>query len=161
MAEEFQTYSQQYSADWQKEMHEQAQRFLDRFARQNKPDWPGVASESCRVSKPHLAERAHYLELPTKLLTPDMRKSRTVTSGTAFESIITLNEMLESSEPPTEAPLKRCSIFTVDGRSGSWFDACTGMKRERENELTILEDEVLEDLKKAVGLKKFCGNIAS
>jgi SNF2 family DNA or RNA helicase len=158
MAEEFHIYSQQYSADWQEEMHEQAQKFLDRFVRQNKPSWQGVTSESYRVSKLHLVERAHYLELQTKLLTQDMRTSMTLASGTACESISTLNEMLESSDSPTEALLKRCSVFTVDGRSGSGFDACTSMKKKREKELDILEDKMLEDLKKAFGLKKRCDN---
>jgi SNF2 family DNA or RNA helicase/site-specific DNA-cytosine methylase len=157
MAEEFYTYSTQYSADWQEEMEEQAQKFLDRFVRQNKPERSYVTIESYRVSKLHLVERAHYLELQTKLLTQDMQTSMTLASGSACESTNTLNEMLSSSDSPAEALLKRCTAFTVKRQSGIGFDACTEMVRRRRAVLTTLESDILEDLKEAVGLKKFCG----
>lgn len=137
------------SGSWHERRHRLAQRFLDRFVRQNKAEIDEIPweSHSLRVHLPS-AELAIYFELKTHLDSLDISKAvvrRDRKDGTTKKSEAKSDReqrretALQSSDSPDEALLKCCSHFAMssllDSNPTSAMEAINEVIKLRRREL--------------------------
>ncbi|OBT84724.1 hypothetical protein VE02_06091 [Pseudogymnoascus sp. 03VT05] len=157
--EEFRTFNQKQSFAWHENRHKLAQRFLDKFVRQNIADIEAI-NGSVHIMPAILpaAERAIYLELQQLLAASDfkMTKGKRAMENDRMKRI---RELLGQSDSVGEALMKCASHFTLDELHDGLNnapDACAVIVGIRNKQLDALEIDLNKTLRQAEYLHLSC-----
>lgn len=157
--EEFRTFNQKQSFAWHENRHKLAQRFLDKFVRQNIADIEAI-NGSVHIMPAILpaAERAIYLELQQLLAASDfkMTKGKRAMENDRMKRI---RELLGQSDSVGEALMKCASHFTLDELHDGLNnapDACAVIVGIRNKQLDALEIDLNRTLRQAEYLHLSC-----
>lgn len=160
--ESLSVYLETRSMQWHEHRHEIAQRFLDRFVRQNKAEHDEIPCVEHRITVDlPAAERAIYLELETHLKSLEMnnRNAQKSKQRSRGDRDSRMQQILEGSSTAEEALLKCCSHFGMSSerstvRRMSWLGLSTLLNhcqaletikdiiRLRQSQLRDLESEL-------------------
>ncbi|KAG8830660.1 hypothetical protein FRC17_004520 [Serendipita sp. 399] len=157
-AEAFHSFREVRSAHWHAARHDTAQRFLDRFVRQNLAEIDDIPLEEriCAVTLT-ASERALYLELEHYLRAQELKMKKTGKSQS--DRVRRLNKALGESKTPEEALLKSASHFDcqVDDVINS-TKACDIIVGQRENERDVCKRELKRKLIRAFKMQRRLGS---
>lgn len=146
-SEKFSNLLEVRSMQWHERRHRVAQRFLDRFVRQNIAEIDEIRSETRQVvvDLPP-AERAIYLELETYLKSLDMNCKKAMKSkkSSCGDRENRMQAVLAGSQSAEEALLKRCAHFNMNSGSTTALATCTDIFNDRKRELEECEAELTE-----------------
>lgn len=157
--EEFRTFKQKQSFAWHQNRHAHAQRFLDKFVRQNIAD-----IEAIKGSTHHMpvilpaAERAIYLELQQLLAASDFKMMKGK-KGLENDRMKRIRELLGQSESVGEALMKCASHFTLDELHDELNNApaaCDVIVAIRKRQLEALKIDLAKTLRQAEFLHLTC-----
>ena len=155
-SERFQARMEVRTSAWHSRRHELAQRFLDRFMRQNIAEIDEIIAEET-IKRVYLtaAERAVYLELDHHLKQMDSVKKSKKTKGNdvSGDREARLAEALGASGSPEEALLKRCSHFDLDGSCVSPEVACDQIVELRKQQLEACEFDLMESINQVLAMR--------
>lgn len=159
-AEKFQSFKTPASEAWHRRRHELAQKFLDRFARQNVAEIDEIPSTEHIVLIPQSpAERAIYLELYKQLMAQNRQLRRSGKGRFSNDQVRRLDEVIGGSNSPEEALLKRCSSLALQDR---WDDGqpeavtCGSILAIREEQLADLQKDLRDKLRLAAWVYSKC-----
>lgn len=133
--ESFRLYQPPRSSAWYKERHNQAQRFVDRFVRQNSPNIDFIPlTHHAILTKQFPAERDTYEKLYAHLQTQQGNAKR-IRNPFDDPLICRLNKFLgESHELPEHVALIKCAV-TADMRDFAWDSEDCAKRLETHNGL--------------------------
>jgi SNF2 family DNA or RNA helicase len=139
---------------WHERRHSLAQKFLDRFVRQNIAEIDEIPyEEHLEFIELPPAERAIYLELDTHLRSLDMKsksaqRSKKRSTGDRENR---MQQVLEESKSAEEALLKRCAHFNMSGsNSTTAMEKCDEIIKLREKQNTVCEEDLVDSIAAAL-----------
>ncbi|CAO1621917.1 unnamed protein product [Sympodiomycopsis kandeliae] len=158
--ERFRNFVEIHSPAWHHRRQKIAQRFLDRFVRQNVAEIDEIASlEIFKPVRMPAAERACYLELQHTIEALDLRHARTLFRGPAkAKATISDNDRdqrlritLGESSSPEEALSRQAAHFVLSAteRAQNAIEACNFIVNERAEQLRQCQEELREKIKAA------------
>ena len=150
--ERFQAFKELKTWAWHAARHESAQRFLDRFVRQNIAEIDEIPwKEQAVVIGLPPAERALYIELKNHLEALDMKNNhKTIKSKCKSENDreSRLAKILGGSETPDEALLKRCAQYDISGTDiegcKTAMAACDHIVGTRQQQLQLCKEQIVK-----------------
>ncbi|KAF2808033.1 uncharacterized protein BDZ99DRAFT_572902 [Mytilinidion resinicola] len=146
--EEFLSFRESRSNEWHQRRHEYAQGFLDRFARQNKPDIKNIPyQEHLSLSNLNLTHRILYTELMYHFGSNSMMMP-SITEAEHSDRNSRINRSIAGSRSPEGALLKSSCFIDDVG------DLPTIRQRELDDSGPQLEAKIVE----AEKLKRICGS---
>jgi SNF2 family DNA or RNA helicase len=139
---------------WHERRHSLAQKFLDRFVRQNIAEIDEIPyEEHLEFIELPPAERAIYLELETHLRSLDMKsksaqRSKKRSTGDRENR---MQQVLEESKSAEEALLKRCAHFNMSGsKFTTAMEKCDEIIELREKQNTVCEEDLVDAIAAAL-----------
>ena len=139
---------------WHERRHSLAQKFLDRFVRQNIAEIDEIPyEEHLEFIELPPAERAIYLELDTHLRSLDMKsksaqRSKKRSTGDRENR---MQQVLEESKSAEEALLKRCAHFNMSGsKSTTAMEKCDEIIKLREEQNSVCEEDLVDAIAAAL-----------
>ena len=145
--EKFSSLLEIRSLQWHERRHQVAQNFLNRFLRQNIAEIDEIKYEEFPIviDLPP-AERAIYLELKTYVDSLEMNGKKALKSkkSSGGDREDRMQRIIEGSDTPEEALLKRCAHFNMSSEPATALETCNVILSDRENEKADCEKELLK-----------------
>jgi site-specific DNA-cytosine methylase len=134
------------SESWHGRRHLLAQRFLDRFVRQNLAEIDEIPCEyHIEEVKLSMAEKAAYLEMQAHVQALELRTKRRARS----DREVRIRQILDGSKDADEALIKRCSWW----KKG---DTCSTIADRRKKELLACKAQIVEEVAQAQRFENEC-----
>lgn len=160
-AEKFQSFKTPASEAWHRRRYQLAQKFLDRFARQNVAEIDEIPStDHVVLISQSPAERAIYLELYKQLMAQNRQLRQGGKGRFSNDQVRRLEEVISGSKSPEEALLKRCSSLVLqdcwDSKGQPEAITCRSILDIRERQLSDLQRDLRDKLKLAAWVYSKC-----
>ncbi|KAK6359728.1 hypothetical protein TWF696_000868 [Orbilia brochopaga] len=157
--ESFQAFKELRTAAWHQDRHSHAQRFLDKFMRQNVAEIDEIPwKEHFLTVKLPAAERAIYIELDHHLKALDMNVTRKGYSKGGGDREARLHTAIGGSSSAEEALLKSCCHFSLNIENlrddASAYTACDAIIEERTTQLRNNQEELVNYLQDGLLIAK-------